>query len=257
MVSRTTHTGREPRIPQTTRPLLVVIGDSVLLHATPQLSAATRNAGLDAQVVNLSVGGSGLSHTGFENWMQSAPFIAESMKRGDRVLINLSHNDFYAMGRRNGWDNSFLDRTAYMDRETYLRNYEQLVRTFQERGIHVHVAGPAPYLRPDPGASAFLDMHYTAATQRIPVLDRELATLSARLGVNYISMYENRALHDRSSRINDGLHPSEHGRQIMATQIAAGIANPRLQNTHTTEPRVAINTTPTTAPALWTLNSMV
>lgn len=226
MVNKLPMPAKPPIIPQTSGPLLVVIGDSMLEKATPQLTSALREKNSALQVVNLSVGGSALSYNEPKDWLKAAPLIAETMKRGDKVLINLSHNDFYAMGKRHGWDNSFLNKNEYMDKATYLKNFEQLVNTFKDKGIDVHVAGPAPYLKQEPVVSKFLAKHYTAATQRIPVLSQELDKLSKKLGVNYIPMLDNQALHDKNSRLGDGLHPNDAGKRMMATQIAASITNP-------------------------------
>lgn len=216
---------------RTNGPRLVVLGDSILAQSTQDLQRALQRHGSNLRVDNHAVGGSAISYNRPDrNWLRDGPLIAAGTRPGDVVLFNIGHNDFYAMGKKNGWDNSFLNTNPYMDKATFLKNYETLIRAFQQNGAKVVVAGPVPYLRPDAGASPFLERHHQAAVDRIPTLSHELENLSKRLGVLFIPMLDNRELQNRASRTNDGLHLSDVGRSIISEHIATNIttAAPRL-----------------------------
>lgn len=229
-------------------PRLVVIGDSILAQSSDELQRALQRQGSNLRVDNRAVGGSAISYNRPDrNWLRDGPMIAAGTKPGDVVVFNLGHNDFYTMGKRPGWDNTFLHKNPhYMNRETFLKNYESLIREFQQSGAKVVIAGPVPYLRPDAGAAPFLERHHQAAVERIPELSRELADLSKRMGVPYIPMLENRDLQNRTSRTNDGLHLSDVGRRIISEQIAAGLNTPALRPTLTSTATTTAPNTPTT-----------
>ncbi len=230
-------------------PRLVVLGDSILAQSTTDLQRALQRHGSNLRVDNHAVGGSAISYNRTDrNWLRDGPLIAAGTKPGDVVLFNIGHNDFYTMGQKNGWDNSFLNDNRYMDKATFLKNYETLIRAFQQSGAKVVVAGPVPYLRPDAGTSPFLERHHQAAVDRIPTLSHELENLSKRLGVSFIPMLDNRELQNRASRTSDGLHLSDLGRGIISEHIAAGIANP------TPRPNAVAAATPTTPPRGLTIN---
>ncbi|MDX1922086.1 MAG: SGNH/GDSL hydrolase family protein [Alphaproteobacteria bacterium] len=245
MVSRIDEQPRATRANgQTNRPRLIVLGDSITAHITSDLQRALQQHGSNLRVDNRAVGGSAISYNRSDrNWLRDGPMIAAGIRPGDVVLFNIGHNDFYTMGKRAGWDNQFLHRNpGYMNKATFLQHYENLIREFQNNGARVIVAGPVPYLRPNAGAAPFLETHHQAALDRIPELSRELENLSKRLNVQFIPSLDNRALHDKSSRVPDGLHLNAEGMRIFSQQIASNLVNP------TPRPAAIAAATPSSTP---------